>query len=77
MSGAVVVSVHASSGLCPGLELSISNAHELSDDDLRGMVPNFEAMLRHGLKRIKSEAALLAKPGKTALMEVEHVRPSV
>lgn len=66
----VVVTVHVSRGLRPGLDLSIHNAQELSEDELRGMLPNLEAMLRDGLYRLKNDAALLALPGGKLVTEL-------
>ena len=72
MRSPIVVCVHVSRGRRPVLDLSIHNAQELSEDDLCGMFPNLEAMLRHGLKTLKSDRALLGlADGKTVAEEVQ------
>lgn len=70
MRAPVVVCIHISRGRPPGLDLSIHNAQELSEDDLRGMFPNLEAMLRHGLKTLKSDPALFELADGKTIAEV-------
>jgi hypothetical protein len=70
MNAPVVVAVHVSRGIRPGVDLTIHNAQELSEDELRGMFPNIEAMLRDGLRRLKTDADLLAKPGAKMIAKV-------
>jgi len=72
MSASVVVCIHVSRGRRPGLDLSIHNAQELSEDDLRGMFPNLEAMLRHGLRQLKTDESLCDLiDGKTVVREMQ------
>lgn len=70
MSAPVVVAVHVSIGARPGIDLSIHNAQELSEEELRGMFPNIEAMLRDGLQRLKTDADLLAQAGAKLIAKV-------
>lgn len=70
MSAPVVVAVHVSIGARPGIDLSIHNAQYLSEDELRGMFPNIEAMLRDGLQRLKTDADLLAQAGAKLIAKV-------
>lgn len=58
MRSPIVVCIHVSRGRRPGLDLSIHNAQELSEDDLHTMFPELQAMLRHGLKTLKNDPAL-------------------
>lgn len=69
-SAPVVVALHVSRGTRPGLDLSIHNAQELSEDELRGMFPNIKALLRDGLQRLKTDADLLAQPGAKLIAKV-------
>lgn len=70
MRAPVVVAVHVSIGARPGIDLSIHNAQELSEDELRGMFPNIEAMLRDGLQRLKTDVDLLAQVGTRLFSKV-------
>ena len=70
MSASVVVCIHVSRGRRPGLDLSIHNAQELTEEDLRGMFPNLEAMLRHGLRQLKSDESLVGLPDGKDVAEV-------
>lgn len=70
MNAPVVVAIHVSRGMRPGLDLTIHNAQELSEDELRGMFPNIEALLRDGLHRLKTDADLLAQRGAKLITQV-------
>ena len=70
MSTSVVVCIHVSRGRRPGLDLSIHNAQELTEEELRGMFPSLEAMLRHGLRQLKTDESLVGLPDCKDVAEV-------
>ncbi len=72
MKAPVVVCIHVSRGRRPGLDLSIHNAQELSEDELRVMFPSLESMLRHGLKTLKNDPVLLGLADGKTIAEVRQ-----
>lgn len=66
----VVVSIHVSRGRRPGLTLSVHNAQELGEDELLGMFPTIEVMLRRGLEALKIDAELPGLPDGKQIAEM-------